>query len=137
MTTVANQSTSDVTQLLNGTLRTLKNVLPVEHSISKPTALKSALHVNFAVLIGITGNIKGNLVINGDSAVFGMIGEKMFGMPLEGEMLKSFAGEMGNMMAGGISTSIAEEGIQVDITAPAVLEGDTKVSGFEKKARIE
>ena len=51
------------------------------------------------MLIGITGDVKGLLVLEGNEIVFGGIGEAMFGMPLEGEMLGSFSGELGNMIA--------------------------------------
>ena len=57
-------------------------------------------------------------------------------MALEGEMLESFAGELGNMIAGSLSTFISQKGINMDITPPTVLVGQTKVYGFSKAFRL-
>src|SRR5699024_11904509 len=75
-------------------------------SISKPNLIKDAINVRFGVLIGIVGDLKGKLVLAGDIHMFGLIGEKMFGMEVTGDMLSSFSGEFGNMLAGSISTNI-------------------------------
>lgn len=45
----------------------------------------------------------------------------MFCMPLEGEMLKSFATELGNMLAGNIATSLAGGDAFNDSTPPPFL----------------
>ena len=60
----------------------------------------------------------------------------MYGMSLEGEMLVSFSGELGNMIAGTLSTSIGTKGIQTWITAPTVMQGNTVLSGYEKAVNI-
>src|SRR5699024_4190613 len=85
-----------ITTLLNGTNLALKQVVPVEHTISKPNLIKDAINVRFCVLIGIVGDLKGKLVLAGDIHMFGLIGEKMFGMEVTGDMLSSFSGEFGN-----------------------------------------
>lgn len=56
----------------------------------------------------------------------------MFGMPIQGGMLESFAGELGNMIAGNLATNIAGQGTEMDITPPTVLVGKAKLYGFEK-----
>lgn len=60
----------------------------------------------------------------------------MFGMPLEGEMLLSFSGELGNMIAGAISTNIADSGTDINITAPTIMQGDTTLSGYKQALEI-
>lgn len=47
-------------------------------------------------------------------------------------MLESFSGELGNMLAGNLSTFVSQSGIEMDITPPTVLAGQTKLSGFDK-----
>nr|WP_272914185.1 chemotaxis protein CheX [Bacillus dakarensis] len=84
----------------------------------------------------MTGDVKGKLILSGDSKVFGSIGEMMFGMKLEKDMLSSFSGELGNMIAGGISSRIFEEGLQTDITSPTVLSGNTTISGYGRALHI-
>ena len=91
-----------IMDLLNGTYSTLRTIVPIHHEIKKPRLLEQSLHLQFGVLIGITVDIKGKLILAGDSTIFGSIGESMFGMPLEGDMLLSFSGELGNMIAGGL-----------------------------------
>ncbi len=80
----------------------------------------------------MTGDIRGGLIIDGDETVFASIGEGMFGMKVEDEKLESFAGELGNMIAGTLSTTIASHEIEMDITPPTVLVGETKIYRFEK-----
>ncbi|SET07908.1 chemotaxis protein CheX [Oceanobacillus limi] len=134
--TIANEKSKSITTLLNGTIASIKNVVPIQHEVNGPQLLQNALKVQFGVLIGITGDLRGKLVLTGDTKVFGGIGEAMFGMPLEGEMLSSFSGELGNMIAGGLSTNIIESGIKTDITAPTIMEGSTSLSGYEKAIHL-
>lgn len=134
--TAMNEISGLVTHLLNGTFQSLDSVIPLKHTISKPILLEEPLPISFGVLIGMTGNIKGKLVIDGDRTVFASIGERMFGTPLEEEMLKSFTGELGNMIAGGLSTNIAQQGIRIEITAPSVIEGSSQITGFKRAIYI-
>ncbi|GAA0317463.1 hypothetical protein GCM10008967_05040 [Bacillus carboniphilus] len=119
-----------ITELFNGTIASIENVIPHSFTMGELNLIEDSLQLQFGVLIGVTGDVKGKLVFSGESSVFSFIGESMFGMPLEGEMLNSFSGELGNMIAGGFATNIVNKGIKTDITAPTVMEGDTKVSGF-------
>ncbi|GGB35724.1 CheY-P phosphatase CheX [Lentibacillus populi] len=125
-----------ITELLNSSFLSIKNVVPVDHEIKKPRRLEHPLRLQFGVLIGITGDVKGKLVMAGDSGLFSMIGEKMFGMPLEGEMLSSFSGELGNMIAGGMATIVVEKGLQIDITSPTILQGDTMLTGYKLALQV-
>ena len=88
--------------------------------------------MQFGVIIGFTGDVKGQLILAGNMETFGTIGETMYGMPLAGEMLTSFSGELGNMLAGGLATKVAEAGIRTDITSPTIIQGDMNVSGYNK-----
>lgn len=125
-----------IKELLNGTFSAIKQVIPVQHNLMSPKLLNQTLQLEFGVLIGITGDLKGKLILKAEPEIFGSIGQSMFGMPLEGEMLASFSGELGNMIAGSLSTIIVEKGINTDITAPTVLQGDTKLLGFEKAIQL-
>jgi chemotaxis protein CheX len=82
--------------------------------------------VALGVVIALTGDIRGQLIIKGEHNVFQHIGETMFGMQLEGEMLQSFTGELGNMIAGTLSSNISQSGINMDITPPDVLNESQK-----------
>ncbi|MFD2131453.1 chemotaxis protein CheX [Pseudogracilibacillus auburnensis] len=131
-----NQNSNSVTKLLNGTLSSIKTVVPINYQMEKPRILYEEFFLSFGVLVGITGDIKGKLVFTGDPTIFEAIGEKMYGMSLEGEMLLSFSGELGNMIAGGMSTKIAESGMDIDITTPTILQGETTLSGYKQALAI-
>lgn len=125
------QRNKSIATLLNGTNLALKTVVPISYKLSKPRLKKDMLYVQYGVFVGITGDIKGKLVLIGEEKLFSSLGEKMFGMPLEDEMLASFSGELGNMIAGNLSTHIVNEGVSIDITAPSIIRGDAKISGHD------
>uniref|UniRef100_UPI000A6ED150 chemotaxis protein CheC n=1 Tax=Alicyclobacillus sendaiensis TaxID=192387 RepID=UPI000A6ED150 len=58
------------------------------------------------------------------------------GMELADAMLESFVGEIGNMVAGNMSTRLAENGIHVEISPPTVIVGPTKLTGFVTAAKV-
>jgi len=126
-----------VTDVLNGVYHSIKNIIPLSHEIDKPKLMTQKLQLQFGVLIGIIGDVSGKILFEGERAVFSTIGEAMYGMKLESDMLSSFSGELGNMIAAGLSTYIAKNGISSDITSPTIMEGNTTLSGFEKAYHIE
>ncbi|WP_010647690.1 chemotaxis protein CheX [Oceanobacillus massiliensis] len=130
------QRNRSVTSLLNGTNESLKSIIPLDYQLSKPGLLAKPLNIQFGVLIGFTGDLKGKLILSGELDVFGAIGQAMFGMAIEGEMLASFSGELGNMLAGNLSTNIVQNGIMTDITAPTIMNGDTTLSGYDKAIHL-
>lgn len=119
-------------ELINGTLSSVKNVIPVAHEVSKPFNTNQPIAIEFGVLIGFIGDLCGKLVIKGDAGVFRSLGEVIFGMAVDGDMLTSLTGELGNMIAGGMSTHIAEKGMKTDITSPTIMQGDARLSGYKK-----
>lgn len=120
------------TALLNMTVTALKNVVPLSPKVMPPKLLTSELEMTYGVLIGFTGDLKGNLVIRGDVDTFSNLGQVMFGMPLQDEMLQSFTGELGNMLAGSMATLISLEGRATDITAPTTMQGNSILAGYEQ-----
>ncbi|WP_445506019.1 chemotaxis protein CheX [Niallia sp. 03190] len=129
--------TKSATEILNGTIESVKEVLPFDISIDKPILISAPfMQQSIGVLIGLTGDFRGRIIIDGNELVFGKIGESMFGMALEGVMLESFSGELGNMIAGNLTTFVSKNGIEMDITPPTVLIGETKMYGFNKALRL-
>lgn len=120
-----------ITSLLNGTQKALKSVIPVESTISKPKLDQDYLLVQYGVFIGITGDIKGKLVLVGEEKLFSSLGQVMFGMEVDGDMLVSFSGEFGNMVAGNISTYVVQDGYNINITTPSIIKGSAKVAGHQ------
>lgn len=128
--TIFNES---VSELLESIMDSVKQVVPIPLTVEAPYLNDATeLQTGMCVLVGFTGEIAGRMLIDGDSESFGKLGETMFGMALEGEMLHSFVGEVANMVAGNMCTMISQKGRKVDITPPTIMEGEMKLYGFEK-----
>ncbi|SEG64539.1 chemotaxis protein CheX [Paenibacillus sp. UNC499MF] len=131
------QNPNGVKDLLNSTIASMSQVFPISIDTKPPSMLQNAvIQGEIGVLIGIVGDVEGRLVIEGDIETFGKLGQSMFGMPLEGEMLHSFVGEMANMIAGNTSAIIYQKGHKIDITPPTVMVGQMQLYGFEKGISI-
>ncbi|MGM1048259.1 MAG: chemotaxis protein CheX [Bacillota bacterium] len=118
--------------LLNSTIESMRQVFMQSMDASQPIPIEQGLiQSGISVLIGIMGDLQGRLVFHGDLETFSRLGESMFGMPLEGEMLHSFIGEMANMIAGKTSTILSDKGKHVDITPPTIMLGQLEIYGFE------
>ena len=89
-----------------------------------------------SVLIGLVGGIKGRLIIDTTVEAIDIIGQAMFGMSIEGEMIESFTGELGNMVAGNLCTVLEKNGLILDISPPTVMTGKTKFFGFTKAFKL-
>src|SRR5699024_953597 len=118
-----------ITSLLNGTSKAIKTVVPIEYSMSKPALDNGIILVQYGVFIGITGDIKGKLILIGEEELFGSLGKVMFVTEIDGEMLLSFSGELGNMIAGNLSTHVVSDGLNIDITAPSIIKGSAEIQG--------
>ncbi len=126
-----------ITTILNGTIHSLKTILPLNIQTSAPTlTAEPYIQEEMGVLIGLVGDLKGRVIIDGPLKSFGDIGASMFGMPLEGEMLESFTGEFGNMVAGSLCTYAGGDNLDLDITPPTVMVGNTKLYGFQNAFRL-
>ncbi|MFF2158629.1 chemotaxis protein CheX [Paenibacillus chitinolyticus] len=131
------QSPNGIQDLLNSTIASMSQVFPVPIDTKPPSMVRNAvIQGEIGVLIGIVGDVEGRLVIEGDMQTFGKLGQSMFGMPLEGEMLHSFVGEMANMIAGNTSAIVYQKGHKIDITPPTVMVGQMQLYGFEKGISI-
>lgn len=115
------------------TVESVKQVMPFPVNIEAPhVSGEHSLHTELCVLVGVAGDISGRLLIDGRLDTFGKLGASMFGMALEGEMLRSFVGEIANMVAGNMCTFISQSGKKVDITPPTILEGEIQLFGFKQ-----
>ena len=123
--------------ILNGTIQSLKSVIPIAMDIKSPSLMVQPFEQKeMGVLIGLVGDLSGRVIIDGSPEIFGSIGSAMFGMPLEGPMLESFTGELGNMIAGNLCTYAGQYELELDITPPTVMVGHTKLYGFQQAFQI-
>jgi chemotaxis protein CheX len=124
---------SYLTTVLNGTMAAMKAVIPLEIHRGTPCLVEHSVVPNkMCVLVGIVGELSGRLIFEGSTSTFATMGQHMFGAVLEGEMLESFVGELGNMIAGNTARELSNAGVIVNISPPTVLIGSTKITGFDR-----
>ncbi|MBU9721768.1 MULTISPECIES: chemotaxis protein CheX [Bacillaceae] len=126
-----------VKESINGMMASIKGIIPIEISFGPPSLIQSAFHQrDIGVLIGLTGDLGGQVLIEGDLDAFSSVAEVMFGMKVEGEMLESFVGEFGNMVSGNMATHISNSDIILNISPPTVVVGGSKFTAFEKGIKM-
>lgn len=126
-----------VTELLNGAIEAVNLVVPLPVHREHPQTIDGPIvQPEIGVLLGMTGGIRGRIVLEAATDVFSSLAEKMFGVAVEGEMLESFIGELGNMIGGNTCTQVSTQGILLDITPPTVIVGNTRLCGFSRAIRI-
>jgi chemotaxis protein CheX len=82
---------------------------------------------NIVVLIGLTGEICGNVIITIGISFACKIASIMMGgtpVPILDEMAKSAISELSNMIMGTTATILYKNNIKIDITPPTILVGD-------------
>ncbi len=126
-------------ELVNPFIKASKDIMvqmaKIDMNQEKPFVKKGInLEDNIGVVIGFTGQIKGQVVISFSEDIGKQIASNMMGgMPVAeiDDMAKSAISELGNMILGNSATSLYDLGIKVDITPPSILKGkDMKLSSF-------
>jgi len=82
---------------------------------------------NVVIMVGITGSLKGTVLINMDESLAMKIASNMmYGMPVTifDEMAKSAICELSNMVMGNVATGLSAFGKNTDITPPTLMEGN-------------
>lgn len=127
----------NVQRVLNGTITSLTTVLPIQVKVLAPALISEPYdQEEISVLIGLVGDLKGRIIIDTKINKIGEIGQAMFGMSIEGEMIESFSGELGNMIAGNLCTVLEKDGLKLDISPPTVMVGATKITGFKQAFKL-
>jgi chemotaxis protein CheX len=81
---------------------------------------------SLVIFIGVTGMIKGNVVMSFDPHVAARIVSSMMGgmeVDINDELSKSAVGEVGNMILGHTAMIFSEREINIDISPPTILVG--------------
>lgn len=94
---------------------------------SKGVRTSNKYDKNVVVLVGITGEVRGNIALSMDeSYAKGIASSMMCGMPVEvfDEMPQSAIREMANIMMGKVASLFEEVRIMIDITPPTLMTGE-------------
>ncbi len=104
----------------------LKEMCSVNTTVGKPYIKSPAFFSDtLIILIGFTGEIKGQAMITFENNIACDIASKMIGMPIAmmDELAKSAIGELGNMIMGNTATIFSTKGTAIDITPPTIGNG--------------
>ena len=107
----------------------LNNFVTEKFTVGKPTIRTNPFPTKeIVIMLGITGEIKGQAVFSLSEEMAKMIASgMMMGMPVPeiDEMAKSALSELGNMIMGNSATLLFNQGIQIDITPPTLVRGNS------------
>lgn len=118
-------------ELVNPFLKSSKDIFAqvgnIQMEEQKPYLRETIdLNDNIGVVIGLTGSLKGQVIINLPQEIGKKIASNMMGgMPIVtlDDIAKSAISEMGNMILGNAATNLYEIGLTVDITPPSIIAG--------------
>lgn len=109
----------------------LKDFCNIETSMGKPYLKQAAYEGNIlTVIIGVTGELKGQVLINMRAeTACNIASHMMMGMPVPelNDMAKSAVSELSNMILGNAATIFSTNNITLDITPPSLVLGDNMV----------
>jgi chemotaxis protein CheX len=123
---MANVNAEHINPFLMASTKILKEMCFVDAKIGKPYIKSPAFFDNtLLIMIGITGEMRGQAMIAFAHDIACDIASKMIMMPITemDELAKSAICELGNMIMGNTATIFSTKGIAIDITPPTVGNG--------------
>lgn len=109
-------------------LSIFKDVTGISLKVANKSLKKTALSTkNTVIMLGVTGDLRGNVAINIDREGAKKVASLMMGgIPVVNfdDIAKSAVSEFGNMIMGRVATSFSVQDIIIDITPPTILTGD-------------
>lgn len=130
-----------INPFLSAAAKVLKDVCQIDVSIGKPFLRDmNFAGDNYIILIGVTGEMRGQVMIAFENGIACDIAGKMMMMPPLPQMDEigcSAICELGNMIMGNTATLFSTKGIGIDITPPTLCSGTVGfVSNFTKNICI-
>lgn len=124
---MANINVEYINPFISAAQTVLKDFSHIESSMGKPY-MKAASYEGsiLAVIIGITGVLKGQVILTMEINTACTIASKMMmGMPVPelNDMAKSAVSELSNMVLGNAATIFSTKNIALDITPPTITLG--------------
>lgn len=104
----------------------MKNMCQLDMKVGKPYVKTSEFaNDSVIIMIGITGEMRGQVVIGLSLEVACDIASRMIMMPITemNELSMSAISELGNMILGNAATILSTKGIGIDITPPTLCRG--------------
>lgn len=137
---MAGMNADYINPFLVASTKVLKDMCMVDASIGKPYLKETKFTDDSTVImIGVTGEMKGQVMIAFSNIVACDIASKMIMMPITqmDEISTSAICELGNMILGNAATIFSTKGIGIDITPPTMCTGNlTVTTNFSKNICI-
>ncbi len=116
-----------INPFITATFDILKNVGSFNPQKGKLTLKnKPVPSYGVSVLVGVIGEVKGQVMYSmSEDTAMKIASAMMMGMPVTefDEMAKSAISELSNMITGNASTSLASQGLEIDISPPTLITG--------------
>lgn len=128
---MAGVSADIINPFLMAGMQMLKDVSQVETKVGKPTVkVAQFTEDTVVIMIGITGEMKGQVMLAFPNNVACLVAGNMCMMPTAEitEMHMSAICELGNMIMGNAATIFSTKGIGIDITPPTVCKGNMTIT---------
>lgn len=128
---MAGMNAEHINPFLMATTQMLKDICGFETKIGKPTVkVASFSDETMIIMIGVTGEMKGQVMLAFPENVACEIASKMCMMPIAelDEISKSAICELTNMIMGNAATIFSTKGIGIDITPPTMCTGTVSFS---------
>lgn len=128
---MAGMNADHINPFLIAATKILKDMCFVDVKIGKPYVKNTEFNEDtLVIMIGITGEIRGQVMIAFSNATACNIASKMIMMPVEvmDDLTMSAICELGNMILGNAATVFSTKGIAIDITPPTLCMGNMSFS---------
>jgi chemotaxis protein CheX len=133
---MAEMNAEHINPFLVSATKILKDMCFIDSKIGKPFLTECQFDSDSVVIvIGVTGEMRGQVLIEMKLNVACDIASKMCMMPVTqmDELSKSAIGELGNMIMGNAATIFSTKGIGIDITPPVLAIGNMSISNLQSK----
>ncbi|MDK2808229.1 MAG: chemotaxis protein CheX [Clostridiales bacterium] len=118
-----------INPFLMAATQVLSQMALADTTIGKPYIRETKFtHDAFIIIIGVTGEMKGQVMIVMSNEIACEIASKMCMMTIMemDELATSALSELGNMIMGNTATIFSTKGIGIDITPPTICTGDVQ-----------
>lgn len=115
-----------INPFLMASTKILKEMCSIDAKIGKPFVKNPVfLDDTMVILVGFTGEMRGQVLIAIEHKIACDIASKMMMMPVDdmNEISRSAISELGNMIMGNTATIFSTKGIAIDITPPTLGKG--------------
>lgn len=116
-----------INPLLKATVKVIKEACQMDVTLGKPGIKQAAFTDDeLLILMGITGEMKGQVILDFPNRCALLVASKMCNMALTelDDLSRSAICELGNMILGNTATLFSMGGIAIDITPPTVCTGN-------------